>query len=111
MGDAMIIVSGSLVRTTANLNLRATPGGRLLATLQAGTLAQALGKPVDGWLRVVCHGHTQDGTRLYSDPDSSALVKAIIHGAGAPGDWRPADLQGAAAVEFLAVVDGPANST
>jgi len=48
----MIIVSGSQVRTTDNLNLRATPGGALVATLQAGTLAQALGKPVDGWLRV-----------------------------------------------------------
>ena len=107
----MIIVSGSQVRTTANLNLRATPGGALVATLQAGTLAQALGKPVDGWLRVVCHGQTQDGKTLYSDPDSGALLKAIVHGAGAPGDWRPADLQGAVAVEFLSIVDAPANST
>ena len=107
----MIIVSGALVRTTDNLNLRATPGGALVATLQAGTLAQALGKPVDGWLRVVSHGHTQDGTRLYSDPDSRALVKAIIHGAGSVGDWRLADVQGAVAVKHLSVVDGPTNST
>ena len=107
----MIIVSGALVRTTANLNLRATPGGKIIATIQAGTLAQALGKPVDGWLRVVCHGHTQDGKTLYSDPDTSALLKAIVHGAGSAGDWRPADLQGAVAVEFLSIVDGPTNST
>jgi hypothetical protein len=107
----VIIVSGALVRTTANLNLRATPDGALVATLQAGTLAQALGKPVDGWLRVVSHGHTQDGKRLYSDPDSGALLKAIVHGAGSVGDWRPADLQGAVAVKHLAVVDGLTNST
>jgi hypothetical protein len=107
----MIIVSGSLVRTTDNLNLRATPGGALVATLHAGTLAQALGKPVDGWLRVVSHGHTKDGTRLYSDPDSRATLKAIVHGAGAAGDWRPADVQGAVAVKYLAVEDGPTNST
>ena len=107
----MNIVSGSLVRTTDNLNLRATPGGRLLATLQTGTLAQALGKPVGGWLRVVCHGHTQDGLTLYADPDSHALVKAIIHGAGKPGPWRLVDVQGAVAVKHLAVEDGPTNST
>jgi hypothetical protein len=107
----VIIVSGSQVRTTDNLNLRATPDGALVATLQAGTLAQALGKPVDGWLRVVSHGHTQDGLRLYSDPDTNATLKAIVHGAGKPGPWRPADVQGAVAVKHLAVVDGLTNST
>jgi hypothetical protein len=104
----MIIVSGSQVRTTDNLNLRATPGGALVATLQAGALAQALGHPVDGWVRVVSHGHTQDGKTLYSDPDSRALVKAIIHGSGSAGDWRAADVQGAVAVKYVAVEDGPA---
>jgi hypothetical protein len=108
----MIIVSGALVRTTANLNLRATPGGKQVsATLQSGAIVQALGKPVDGWLRVVCHGHTQDGVRLYSDPDTSATLKAIVHGAAAPGDWREIDMQGAVAVEFLAIVDGIVSST
>jgi hypothetical protein len=107
----MIIVSGSLVRTTDNLNLRATPGGALVATLQAGTLAQALGKPVDGWLRVVSHGHTKDGLRLYSDPDTNATLKAIVHGAGSSGDWRTVDVQGAVSVKHLAVEDGPTNST
>jgi hypothetical protein len=96
------------VRTTANRNLRATPGGALVATLQAGTLAQALGKPVDGWLRVVSHGHTQDGLTLYADPDIHATVKAVIHGAGKPGAWRAADVQGAVEVKHLAVEDGPA---
>ena len=104
----MNIVSGALVRTTANLNLRATPGGALVATLQAGSLAVALGKPVDGNVRVVSHGHTQDGLTLYSDPDSRALVKAVVHGPNKPGDWRLADVQGAVAVHHLAVVDGPA---
>ena len=104
----MNIVSGSQVRTTDNLNLRATPGGMLVATLQVGALAQALGKPVDGWLRVVTHGYTQDGLKLYSDPDSRALVKALVHGPSRPGGWRLADVQGAVAVHHLAVVDGPA---
>ena len=104
----MNIVSGSLVRTTDNLNLRASPGGRMVATLQAGSLAVALGKPVDGWLRVVSHGHTQDGLKLYSDPDSRALMKAFVYGPNRPGDWRLADVQGAVAVKHLAVVDGPA---
>ena len=108
MGDAMNIVSGSQVRTTDNLNLRAAPGGALVATLQKGSLAVALGKPVDGWLRVVSHGHTQDGQRLYSDPDTRATVKAIIHGAGAAGDWRLVAVQGAVSVAHLAVEDGPA---
>ena len=104
----MQIVSGSLVRTTDNLNLRATPGGALVATLQAGSLAQALGKPVDGNVRVVSHGHTRDGLKLYSDPDPRALLKAVVHGPNAPGAWRLADVQGAVAVAHLAVEDGPA---
>lgn len=102
------IVSGSQVRTTANLNVRATPGGALVATLQADTLAQALGKPVDGWLRVISHGHTQDGLKLYSDPDSRSTLKAIVHGAGSAGAWRAADVEGCVSVKHLAVVDGPA---
>jgi len=104
----MNIVPGSQVRTTSNLNLRATPGGALVATLQAGALAVALGKPVDGWLRVVSHGHTQDGLKLYSDPDTRATVKALVHGPLSPGDWRAMDVQGAVAVKHLSVVDGPA---
>ena len=104
----MNIVPGSVIRTTDNLNLRATPGGALVATLQAGTLAQALGKPVDGRLRVVSHRHTQDGLKLYSDPDSRALVTALVHGPSKPGAWRLADVQGAVAVKHLAVVEGPA---
>jgi len=104
----MIIIPGSVLRTTTGLNMRATPGGAIVATLVKGALVTALGKLVDGWLRVVARGHTLDGRAIYTDPDVLATVKATTRSVA---DWRFVEVQGCAAVEYLEVVDGPANST
>lgn len=103
----MQIAPGSVLRTTTGLNMRATPGGAIVAELVAGALVEALGKPVDGWVRVCARGHTLDGKTLYTDPDVLAAVKLTTRSAG---DWRFVEVQGCAGVAFLAVVDGP-NST
>jgi hypothetical protein len=98
------IVPGSVLRTTTGLNMRATPGGAIVATLVKDALVEALGNPVDGWLRVCARGHTLDGKTLYTDPDQLAAVKLTVRGAA---DWRFVEVQGCAAVAHLEVVDGP----
>ena len=100
----MNISTGSVLRTTTGLNMRDVPGGAIVATLVAGALVTALGHPVDGWLRVVARGHTQDGVTIYTDPDVLAAVQLTVRSA-AP--WRWVEVQGAAAVDYLEVVDGP----
>lgn len=101
----MKIIPGAILRATTGLNMRATPGGAIVATLAAGALVEALGKPVDGWLRVAARGWTQDDKTLYTDTDTLAAVKAAVRSA-AP--WRFVTVQGAVAVSHLEVVDGPA---
>jgi hypothetical protein len=104
----MKIVTGSQLRTTTGLNMRDGPDGAIVATLVKDSLVEALGKPVDGWLRVVARGHTQDGKTLYTDPDVLATVKLTTRSA-AP--WQFVEMQGAVDVKHLAVEDGPTNST
>ena len=101
----MNIVSGSQLRTTTGLNMRDGPGGAIVAELVAGALVEALGKPVDGWLRVCARGHTLDGVTIYTDPDQLAAVKLTVRGVA---DWRWVEVQGAVAVKHLEIVDGPA---
>jgi len=104
----MKITTGSVLRTTTGLNMRDVPGGAIVATLVKGALVEALGHPVDGWLRVCARGWTLDGVTLYTDPDVLAAVKLTVRGVA---DWRWVEVQGCAAVAHLEVVDGPANST
>jgi hypothetical protein len=99
----MRIVSGAICRTKTGLNMRATPGGVIVATLAANALVEMLGAPVDGWARAVARGWTLDGKTIYSDPDMSSSVKATTR-----ASWRFVEVQGAVAVKYLDVVDGPA---
>lgn len=103
----MKLISGALARTTTGLNMRATPGGAIVATLVAGALVEALGKPVDGWVRVVARGWTQDGRTIYFETEVSAGKKLSANGQAAPGGWRFIEQQGAVAANFLDIVDGP----
>jgi len=103
----MRMVTGSICRTKTGLNMRATPGGAIVATLVKDALVELLGKPVDGWGRALAVGNTEDGKALYFEPDVASGQKATIHGESEPGDWRLVDVQGAVAVRFLDVVDGP----
>jgi len=84
--------------------MRGTPGGAIVATLVAGALVECLGQPVDGWVRVCARGWTEDGKSLYFEPDVRAGKKASVRG-GTP--WRFVEVQGAVAVGFLTVIDGP----
>ena len=99
----MKITPGSVLRTTTGLNMRATPGGAIVATLVKGALVEALGKPVDGWLRVVARGWTLDGKTIYFEPDVRAGKKMSVRSGG----WRFVAVEGAVAVEYLEIVDGP----
>lgn len=99
----MRIEFGAICRTKTGLNMRATPGGAIVATLTKGALVELLGKPVDGWVRAVARGWTADGKTIYSEPDTSSSAKLTTR-----GGWRFVEVQGAVAVEYLDVVDGPA---
>lgn len=101
----MKITTGAICRTTTGLNMRATPGGAIVATLAAGALVELLGSPVDGWVRAVARGWTQDGKTLYFEPDTASGAKLTTRSSGG---WRFVAVQGAAAVAYLSVVDGPA---
>lgn len=83
--------------------MRATPGGAIVATLVKGALVELMGQPVGGWARAVARGWTQDGKTIYHEPDMSSGVKLTTR-----GGWRFVEVQGAVAVEFLKVIDGPA---
>jgi len=100
----MMFASGAVARTTTGLNMRATPGGAIVATLVAGALVELLGKPVDGWVRVWARGWTLDGKSIYFEPDERAGAKLAVRSGG----WRFVEVQGAVAVEYLDLVDGPA---
>jgi hypothetical protein len=102
----MRMVSGSICRVMSgsnNLNVRATPVGAIVATLVTGALVELLGKPVDGWVRVIARGWTDDGKTIYFEPDVRSGKKAAVRSAG----WRFVEVQGAVAVQFLELVDGP----
>jgi len=98
----MKMVAGAICRTTTGLNMRKTPGGALAATLTAGALVELLGQPVDGWVRVCARGWTLDGVTLYHEPDVRAGTKLLVRGV-----WRFMEVQGAVAVKYLEMVDGP----
>lgn len=102
----MRMVSGSIARTTTGLNVRATPGGAIVATLVAGALVECLGAPVDGWVRVCARGWTQDGVTLYFEEDERAGKKLTTR--GGPEQWRYVEVNGAVAAAYLTLVDGPA---
>lgn len=99
----MKMVSGAVCRTTTGLNMRDTPNGAIKATLVAKALVEIMGKPVDGWVRVVARGWTMDGKTIYSEPDVRSSVKLTTR-----GGWRFVEVQGAVRVEYLELVDGPA---
>ena len=98
----MRIVSGSICRAKTGLNMRATPGGAIVATLTAGAVVECLGKPVDDWVRVAARGWTLDGKTIYHEPDTSSGAKLTTR-----GGWRFVEVQGAVAVEYLDLIDGP----
>lgn len=100
----MRMVSGAVARTTTGLNVRATPGGAIVATLVAGALVELLGAPVAGWVRVCARGWTEDGKTLYFEPDVGGGKKASVRGGVL---WRFVEVQGAVAVAYLELVDGP----
>lgn len=99
----MKMTSGAICRTKTGLNMRATPGGAIVATLAAGALVELLGLPVDGWIRAVARGWTLDGKTIYHEPDTSSGQKLASR-----GGWRFVEVQGAVAVRYLEIVDGPA---
>ena len=99
----MRIETGAICRTTTGLNMRDGPGGAIVATLVKGALVEALGKPVVGWLRVCARGWTLDGKTIYFEPDERAGKKLAVRSGG----WRFVEVQGAVAVDYLEIVDGP----
>jgi len=99
----MKMAFGAICRTKTGLNMRATPGGEIVATLVAGALVELLGKPVDGWVKVVARGWTLDGKTIYFEPDEQAGKKLAVRSGG----WRFVEVQGAVAVDYLEMVDGP----
>ena len=101
----MIFAAGAVARTTTGLNMRATPGGAIVATLVARALVELLGKPVDGWVRVCARGWTLDGKTIYFEPDERAGKKLTTRSGN--GGWRFVEVQGAVAVAHLELVDGP----
>ena len=101
----MKMASGAICRTKTGLNMRATPDGEIVATLVADALVELLGKPVAGWVRVVARGWTLDGKTIYFEEHTGSGKKLTTRGSG--GDWRFVEVQGAVAVKFLTLVDGP----
>jgi len=102
----MKMVSGAICRVMTGenrLNVRLAPDGEIVASLASGSLVELLGKPVDGWVRVVARGWTQDGKRIYYEPDVRSGEKAAVRSGG----WRFVEVTGAVAVRYLDVVDGP----
>lgn len=98
----MIFASGSLARTTTGLHVRRAPDGEIVATLKTGALVECLGKPANGWVRVVARGWTVDGRTIYAEPDVRSEVKLMTR-----GGWRFVEVQGAVAVRYLELIDGP----
>lgn len=98
----MRMTPGAICRTKTGLNMRKTPGGAIAATLAAGALVELLGRPVDGWVRACARGWTLDGVTIYHEPDMASGVKLTTR-----GGWRFVEVQGAVAVQYLEIVDGP----
>lgn len=101
----MQMVTGALCRTKTGLYIRQGPGGQIVAELVKDALVQCLGKPVDGWVRVVARGWTLDGLKIYSEPDMLSSLKLTTRSAAAV--WRFVEVQGAVGAGYLDVVDGP----
>lgn len=101
----MRMVSGAICRTTTGLNMRETPGAAIVATLVKDALVELLGEPVDGWVHVKARGWTQDGKRLYFEPDVRSGEKATVR--SGDGGWRFMEVTGWVAARFLTVIDGP----
>jgi hypothetical protein len=106
----MKIVTGSILRTLVNLNLRHLPQTTAprKAELQTGILVQALEVPMNGWLRCVVHGwrHDDHPGVLFSEPDVSSSIETRSGSLG----WHSASVEGYASVDNAAwwqIVDGP----
>ena len=106
----MRIVTGSMLRTLVNLNLREMPvtTAPRRATLQTGVLVQALGPPANNWLHCVVHGwrHDDHGDTMFSEPDVASSIETRRGVLG----WQAVAIEGYASMgqpQWWQIVDGP----
>ena len=104
----MQLVIGSLVRASANLNIREQPNAkaRWLGAMQKDVIARVLTAPANKWVKVRVDGYSRA-----SEPNvvySEANEKSSIDAKRSVDTWQGTSVEGYVSTLYLKVEDGPA---